>query len=182
MTRRAMLWPFTVATLALATACGSDGSGPALESYSVRSSSTTETNMLQDGTRRTAVDLIVEDGTTPVEGARLKYAVDAGTLSTSTGTSNAAGFASVAWTVTPEQWGFQSEATFSACAENQDRPTCTPVAVLWIAPGGAWGPVAAGGSRSVRGAAPLSGGAAGGSAGHSSHPGHQRRLERRMAI
>jgi hypothetical protein len=126
-------WPFCVATLALATACGGDGSGPALESYSVRSSATTETNQLQDGTLLTAVDLIVEDGTTPVDGARLKYAVSAGTLSASTGTSSVGGFASVAWTVTAEQWGRQSEATFSACAENQERPTCTPVAVLFIA-------------------------------------------------
>jgi hypothetical protein len=137
------LLPFSVATLALATACGSNSSGPALESYSVRSSSTTETSLLQDGTLLTAVDLIVEDGTTPVDGARLKYGVSAGTLSASTGTSSAGGFASVAWTVTPEQWGRQSEAAFSACAENQDRPTCTPVAVFWVAVNGAWGPVAA---------------------------------------
>jgi hypothetical protein len=146
MTRRTMLLPFSVATLALATACGSDGSGPALESYSVRSSATTETTQLQDGTLLAGVDLIVEDGTTPVGGARLKYSVDKGTLSTSTGTSNAAGFASVAWTVQPEQWGLQSEAAFSACAENQDPPTCTPVAVLFIAVNGEWRPVAAGGS------------------------------------
>jgi hypothetical protein len=136
VTRRTMLLPFSAATLALATACGSDGSGPALESYSVRSSATTETNQLQDGTLLTGVDLIIEDGTTPVEGARLKYSVSAGTLSASTGTSNAAGFASVAWTVAPGQFGRESEAAFSACAENQDPPTCTPVAVLFIAVNG----------------------------------------------
>jgi hypothetical protein len=139
-----MVLPFSMATLALAMACGSDGSGPALESYRVRSSATTETNQLQDGTLLTAVDLIVDDGTTPVEGARLKYSVDRGTLSVSTGTSNAAGFASVAWTMQPEQWGPQSEATFSACAENQNRPTCTPRAVLFIAVNGEWRPVAVG--------------------------------------
>ena len=137
MIRRTRLLMFSLAILASAMACGSE---PTVE-YSVRSVASTETNQLQDATLVTGVDLLVEEGAAPVEGARLKYAVSAGTLSASTGTSNGAGFASVAWTIAPGGFGRDNEATFFACAENQSPPTCTPTAVLFVAVNGQNGPI-----------------------------------------
>jgi hypothetical protein len=126
------------ALLLLAAACG-DSNEPANEpaaamTFDVRSASTTDTRVDPAGIVVSTIDLIVQKGTERIGGAHLLYAVSAGSLSASTGTSGADGIASVTWTVTPDQYAGQEKVTFSVCAGNQEPPTCHPAVLLTINP------------------------------------------------
>jgi hypothetical protein len=132
---RAAHW-LVPALLLVAAACGDQSeplAAPAV-TFDVRSASTTATSVDAEGVVVSRIDLIVQEGTQRIEGARLRYAVSAGSLSVPTGTSGEGGVASVTWTLTPDQYAGQEKVTFSVCAGNQDPPSCSLSVLLTMNP------------------------------------------------
>ena len=115
---------------AVISAC-SYGSGTDVQTFTVSLTDTLHTSVLQDGTRVSTVLMEVDTDVGHVIGVSLKYAVTAGTLSSTTGMSGANGAASVTWTVTPQQAAAsgQTDLIFSACADSNEPATCTPGAL-----------------------------------------------------
>ena len=124
---RATSWPLGLAACAAAAAC-SYGSGVDVQTFTVSLTDTLHTTVMQDGTLVSNVQMVVDADVGHVIGVGLRYAVSAGTLSSTTGISGANGAASVTWTVTPEQAAAsgQTALIFSACSDSNEPPTCTP--------------------------------------------------------
>jgi hypothetical protein len=129
-TARAIAWMAALLAWASAGACADQGID--IQTFDVTLASSDDPQVDANGTITTPIVVVVRSGTSPVIGVSLKYAVSAGDLSATTGVSGTGGMATVTWTVTSAQYAGVSELTFSACADNQDPPVCTPDALLTI--------------------------------------------------
>ena len=127
---RATVWALGVAACAGLAAC-SYGSGVDVQTFTVSLTDTLHTTVMPDGTLVSNVLMEVDADVGHVIGVSLKYAVSAGTLSSTTGISGANGAASVTWTVTPQQAAAagQTVLIFSACSDSNEPATCTPGAL-----------------------------------------------------